>query len=87
MIINMMKRLRQVSREMSVSEGFIKVGIAMLFLPVPIMATTLVGFWLDYYKLSTLPLFSALGVLLGTLLALGGVYKIIVYGHKEAFHG
>ena len=71
---------------MSFSEGLIKLVIIMLFVPLPILGATLGGFWLDYHKLRTLPLFSALGAALGMLMSFMGVYQIIVYGHKEALN-
>lgn len=78
-----MRKLHKASTEMSVSEGLRKLAITMLFVPIPILATTLGGFWLDYYKLDTLPLLTAAGAVLGTFVAFMGVYGIIVYGHKR----
>ncbi len=78
-----MRKLYQASTEMSSSEGLIKVAITMLFVPIPILATALGGFWLDYYKLNTVPLLTVVGAVLGTFLAFMGVYRIIVYGHKR----
>jgi F0F1-type ATP synthase assembly protein I len=76
-----MKGLNKAAREMTVREGFLKLVISMLFVPVPIVALTLGGFWLDYYELNTTPLFLALGVVLGTSISFVGVCKIITYGH------
>ncbi len=66
-----MRGLHQVPRDMSTSEGLIKLVITMFF--VPILALAAGGFWLDYYKLNTLPLFLALGAVLGTFTVFIGV--------------
>lgn len=76
-----MKRLHKAAREMTIREGLRKLVISMLFVPVPILALTLAGLWLDYYKLNTTPLFLALGATLGTFISFVGVCKIIAYGH------
>lgn len=68
--------------DISPSEGLKKLVLVMLFVPVPILILTGGGFWLDYYKLNTLPLFLALGAVLGTFVAFVGVCRIITYGHK-----
>lgn len=78
-MINMRKLA---SVDMSTSEGLKKLALGVLFVPVPILILTGGGFWLDYYKLNTLPLFLAVGVVLGTFVAFVGVCRIITYGHK-----
>jgi len=78
------RKLNQASIDMSVSEGLIKLAITVLFVPIPILATALGGFWLDYYKFNTTPLLTVIGTILGTLIAFTGVYQIILYGHKRS---
>jgi len=79
-----MKKLHQVSQiDMSPSEGLVKMVITMLFIPIPILVFALGGFWLDYYKLDTLPILTAIGAALGTFIAFIGICRIIIYGHKE----
>ena len=68
-----MRGLHQVPRDMSTSEGLIKLVITMFFVPIPILALAARGFGLDYYKLNTPPLFLALGAVLGTFTAFIGV--------------
>jgi uncharacterized membrane protein len=68
---------------MSFSEGLTKLVITIFFVPLPILATALSGFWLDYHKFNTVPLLSALGAVLGTLISFLGVYGIITYKHKR----
>ena len=81
--MKLMENLHQAAYSMSYPEGLIKLVITMFFVPLPILALTLGGFWLDYYKLTnTLPLLTAAGAVLGTLIAFMGVRQIIVYGHK-----
>ena len=77
------RKLHQVSTDMSLSEGLIKLVIIMLFVPIPILVGAIGGFWLDYYKLNTLPLLTVAGTILGTLIAFGGVCQIIIYRHKR----
>ncbi len=78
-----MGRLHQISADMSYREGFIKLAITVFFVPVPILAFTGLGVWLDYYKFNTLPLFSALGVVLGTFIAFVGVCQIITIKRRS----
>jgi len=79
-----MKQLHQVAHtDLSPSEGVVKFVITMLFVPIPILVFTLGGFWLDYYKFDTLPLFFAVGAFLGTFVAFLGICRIIIYGHKK----
>ncbi len=75
------ERIKQAACGMSLAEGLLKLVIAMLFVPLPILAGGLGGFWLDYYKLSTLPLLVIVGTILGTLASLLGVCGIIIYKH------
>lgn len=78
------KELHQVSHiDMSPREGLVKLVITMLFVPIPILVFALGGFWLDCYQLGTLPLFFAVGAILGTLIAFLGICRIIIYGHKR----
>lgn len=79
-----MKKLHQVSRvDMSPREGLVKLVITMLFVPIPILVFALGGFWLDYYQLDTSPILTAIGAILGTLIAFLGICRIIIYGHKR----
>jgi len=80
--MKLMENLHQAAYSMSYPEVLIKLVITIFFVPLPILALTLGGFWLDYYKLNTLPLLTAVGAVLGTLIAFMGVRQIIVYGHK-----
>ena len=50
---------------------------------VPVIGLALTGFWLNYYKLGTLPLFTAMGAVAGTIVAFIGVVQVVVFGHKE----
>jgi len=77
-----MKRLHKAAGDMTSSEAIVKLAITVFFVPVPILALTIGGLWLDYYKLNTTPLFLALGAVLGTLISFVGVCKIIAYGHS-----
>ena len=77
------RKLHQVSTEISLSEGLIKLLITIVFVPVPILSFALGGFWLDYYRLDTLPILTAIGAALGTFVAFIGVCRIIIYGHKR----
>jgi hypothetical protein len=79
MIENFRSRVRGMSR----LEGLIKLAITMIFMPFPILICGLGGFWLDYYKLHTLPLFSVLGALVGTALGFVGVVFIILFGRRR----
>ena len=80
----MKELLHQVSyTDLSPLEGLVKLVITMLFVPIPILVFALGGFWLDYYKFDTLPLFLAVGAILGTLIAFLGICLIIIYGHKR----
>ncbi len=74
--------MHEAARATSLSEGLVKLAIAVLFVPLPILAGGLGGFWLDYYKLNTLPLLVIAGTLLGTLTSLAGVYGIIIFSHR-----
>jgi hypothetical protein len=76
-----MKGLHKAAREMTIGEGLLKLVISMVFVPVPIVALTLAGLWLDYHELNTTPLFLALGAFLGTFISFVGVCKIIAHGH------
>jgi len=69
--------------DMSPREGAVKLVITMLFVPIPILVFTLGGFWLDYYQLDTSPILTAIGAVLGTLIAFLGICRIIIYGHKR----
>jgi hypothetical protein len=75
------KGLHRAAREMTIGEGLQKLVISMVFVPVPIVALTPGGFWLDYHELNATPLFLALGAVLGTFISFIGVCKIIAYGH------
>ncbi len=75
------ERVKQAARGMSLAEGLLKLGVAILFVPLPILAGGLGGFWLDYYKLNTLPLLVIVGTILGTLASLLGGCGIIIYKH------
>ncbi|MFC2004365.1 hypothetical protein ACFLUK_02365 [Chloroflexota bacterium] len=77
------KRLHQAASKTSLSEGLVKLVVAMVFVPFPILVASLGGFWLDYYQLNTLPLLTVLGAVVGTLISFLGIYKIITYGHKR----
>ena len=77
-----MKRLHKAAGDMTISEATVKLGITVLFVPVPILALKIAGLWLDYYKLNTTPLFLALGAVSGSLISFLGVCKIITYGHS-----
>ena len=81
----MMKRLQQVAPSVTTCEALVKLTIVVcVAVPIPITAFTATGFWLDYYKLDTVPLFTILGAVLGTILAFAGVVQTIVFGHKES---
>lgn len=81
----MLKRLRQVAPSVTTGEALVKLTIVVcIVVPVPIMALATTGFWLDYYKLDTAPLFTILGAVLGTILAFTGAIQTIVFGHKES---
>ncbi len=67
---------------MTQTEGNIKLLVTMAFVPLPIVAGALGGFWLDRYQFHTLPLFSITGTLAGTVAAFLGVCAIITYGHR-----
>ena len=78
-----MKRLLQVAPFITTPEALTKLTIVIcVVVPVPILAFTTTGFWLDYYKLHTMPLFTILGAMLGTVLAFTGVLYTIVFGHR-----
>ncbi len=74
--------VQQAARGMSLTEGLLKLAIAMFFIPLPILAGGLGGFWLDYYRLNTLPLLLVVGTLLGTIVSFLGVCGIIIFSHK-----
>ncbi|MDO8568781.1 MAG: AtpZ/AtpI family protein [Dehalococcoidales bacterium] len=82
MAIKQIQRLQQVARNMSRTEGMTKLAISVMFVPLPILAGGIIGFWLDYSRLHTMPLLVITGTLLGTLTSFLGVYGIIVFGHK-----
>jgi len=75
------RKLHQAASAMSTSEGLVKLVITIIFVPFPILAATLGGFWLDYFKLNTFPILTVGGAVLGSVLASIGVYQIIIYGH------
>jgi len=81
----MLERVKQVAPYVTPAEALTKLAIVLtIVVPVPITLLALAGFWLDYYKLSTLPLFTAVGAVIGTGVAFIGVVQVIVFGHKEA---
>ncbi len=82
MAIKSIERLQQAAHGMSRAEGMLKLVIVIVFVPLPILAGGLCGFWLDYYHFNTLPLLLIVGTLLGTFTSFLGVCGIIVYGHK-----
>ena len=80
----MLGRVKQVVPHVTTGEALAKLAIVVtVVVPVPIVVLALAGFWLDYYKLSTLPLLTALGIVIGTAVAFFGVVQTIVFGHKE----
>lgn len=79
MSINVIGKLQQAARDTSPAAAAVKLVITILFVPLPILAGSLTGFWLDYYRLNTLPLLLVVGTLLGTSISFMGVYGIIVY--------
>ena len=80
----MLGRVKQVAPHVTTGEALVKLAIVLtIAVPVPIVVCALAGFWLDYYKFSTLPLFTAIGVVIGTVVAFLGVVQTIVFGHQE----
>ncbi|MFC2067077.1 AtpZ/AtpI family protein [Chloroflexota bacterium] len=77
------KRLHRAAHDMAISEGLLKLVLTMVFVPIPILIAALTGFWLDYYKLDTLPLLTIVGAVLGTFIAFMGVYRIIISRHND----
>ncbi len=75
--------MQEAARGTSRAEGMVKLAIAVLFVPIPILVGGVGGFWLDYYRLHSLPLLVIVGTLLGTLASFIGVCGIIIYGHSE----
>ena len=77
-------RLKEVAPHVTAGEALVKLAIVFtVVVPLPIIGLGLVGFWLDYYTLSTFPLITIVGIVLGTLLAFIGVVRTILFGHKE----
>jgi hypothetical protein len=80
----MLRRLKQVAPYVRTGEALAKLAVVLtVVVPVPVTGLALVGFWLDYYKLSTFPLLTIAGIILGTFVAFIGVIQIIFFGHKE----
>jgi len=78
-----MKKLQQAAVSATTHEALVKLAIVVcVVVPIPIVAFVAAGFWLDYYKLDTFPLYTILGAVVGTILAFAGVVRIIVFGHK-----
>ena len=77
------KRIQEVSSEMKDMEALVKAMLVLILVPLPILAATLGGFWLDYYQLDTLPLFTAVGAFLGMAGVITMTYKIVLFGHKR----
>ena len=79
----MIRRLKEVAPHVTTGEALTKLMIVLtIMVPIPIVGLTFAGFWFDYYKLSTFPLFTILGAVLGTALAFIAVTQTIVFGHK-----
>ena len=79
----MLGRVKQVVPYVTPAEALAKLAIVLAIVPLPIVVLALAGFWLDYYKLSTLPLLTIVGAVIGTVVAFIGVMQIIVFGHRE----
>jgi len=75
----MLKRLEKTSREMGIAEGWVKLILVAIILPIPILLFGLGGILLNMPKL--IPLFMIFGTVVGTLISAVLVYKIIVFGH------
>lgn len=67
---------------MSSRELLFKLGGVVFLVAFCILLFAMIGFWLDYYKLHTVPIFTVLGAVGGTVLAFFGTLRIIVYGHN-----
>ena len=80
----MLGRVKQVVPYVTPAEALAKLAIVLtIVVPLPIVVLALAGFWLDHYKLSTLPLLTIVGAVIGTVVAFIGVMQIIVFGHRE----
>ena len=84
MLTKMLGEIKEVAPYVTPAEALVKLVIVLLFIvPVPIVALALGGFWLDYYRLNTLPILTVLGIVTGSLASFLGVCKVITYGHKR----
>ena len=77
------EKLKSTAKEMTPLEGAIKLGIVLFFIPICSFTFVLGGFYLDYYRLGTLPAFTFVGTFLGILMTFIGIYLIVTFGHKE----
>lgn len=76
------EKLKSTANEMTPLEGAIKLGITLIFIPICSLTFMLGGFYLDYYRLGTLPAFTFVGTFFGVLITFIGIYLIVTFGHK-----
>ncbi len=81
-----MKRLRDSTKDMTFPEALIKLAIVSIFELVVIGIFAGGGFLLAKYTLHTVPVYTALitalGAVIGTIIAFFGVVRIIIFKHK-----
>jgi len=82
----MLKRLREATKDMTVSEALLKLGIASIFQLIIIGAFATGGYFLAQNVMEATPLNKALitiaGAIIGTFFAFLGIIYIVSFGHK-----
>ena len=71
------------SVNISSREFVIKLSVVVFLVAFCIPTLALTGFWLDYYKFDTLPMFITIGAISSTILALVLTWRVIIYGHNK----